>query len=645
MKRELRHSHRAQHPSPTGAVMTAVMAVMMAGVMAAIFALPALAQAPGAQQSRPSTKGAVLKNKAPVNKEILKVKLPRPTELKLKNGLQVLVLEDHKLPTFSMQMVILSGGMADAAGQEGTAQYVASMLREGTKTRSSREIAEQIDALGASLSANSGLSSLTSVVSASGLTDNFDQILALFADVLLNPSFPADELNRLKTRAKAQIRQQRSQPGFLSNEMFQRVLYGNHPAARVALSAEQIDRFTSEMLAKYHATHYKPNNAIFAIVGDVKPAEVVARLEKAFASWQPGETPKTEIPQVAPLGSAKIYLIDRPGSVQTNLVLGTHSITRTDPDYFALEMMNQVLGGGASARLFLNLREDKGYTYGAYSSVSSYKYPGTFRASSEVRTEVTKGAMEEFLNELKRLRDEKVPADELERAQRTIVGGWALQLEFPASVLQNAITQKIYGLPADYWDNYPQMIAAVTADDIQRVARKYIDLGKLQIVAVGDAKKVAGDLKGFGTVEIYNTEGKPVTAASDASASSSGAGNGPGIGPGSGGGVSGAGALSPAAINGLWNLTVSSPQGEMPLKVTLKYDGAQLGGTVESPMGQTQIVSGSVKGSEVYFKVRIDAQGNQLDIDFAGRIEGDSIKGHVSSVAFPNIDFTGKKEK
>lgn len=482
--------------------------------LAALLAGLSQAQAPGGQAQRPSTKGAVIKGKAPVNKEVLKVKLPKPYETKLSNGLQVMVLENHKLPQFNMQMVILSGGLADPADQLGAAQFTATMLREGTKTRDSKKIAEQIDQLGASLNASGGLSSLTSVVSASGLTDNFDPIMELFADVILNPSFPAEEFNKLKARNLAQIRLQRSQPGFLATEMAFKVLYGSHPGGRFALTAEQIGRITPETLQKFHAANYKPNNAIFAIVGDVKPAEAVAKLEKAFASWKPGEVPKTEIPKVAEAGPAKIHLIDRPGSVQTNLVAETLTIERTDPDYFALEMMNQALGGGPSARLFMNLREDKGYTYGAYSFVSSLKYRGRFQANTEVRTDVTDGSMKELLYEFKRIRDEKVPAEEFDRAQRTIIGGWALQLESPQSVLQNAITSKLYGLPADYWDTYPQKIAAVTADDVQRVARKYLDLGKLQIVAVGDARKIAGVLKAFGDVALYDTNGKPLQSPS-----------------------------------------------------------------------------------------------------------------------------------
>jgi len=464
------------------------------------------------QGQRPSSKGAVIKNRAPVNKEILKVKLPRPREMSLKNGLQVLVLEDHKLPTFTMQMVVLSGGLANPDDQIGVAQYTAQMLREGTKTRNSKQIAEQVDQFGASLSANAGLSSITSNVSASGLVENLDQVMGLFADVILNPSFPADELEKLKTRNIGAIRLQRSQPSFLANEMLSKVIYGSHPGGRVALTAEQIQKMTPDRLKAFHDACYKPNNAIFAIVGDIKPADITAKLEKHFGTWQKGDVPKFNIAKVNDPPAAKIYLINRPGSVQTNLLAGTLAIERTSPDYFALELMNQILGGGASARLFLNLREDKGYTYGAYSSVSSYKYPGTFEANTEVRTDVTKGSMDELMFELKRIRDEPVPPDELERAKRTIVGGWALQLEFPQSSLQNAVTSKLYGLPADYWDTYPQKISAVTQQDVQRVAKKYIDLGHLQIIAVGDASKIEDVLKQFGTVEVYDSEGKPLRA-------------------------------------------------------------------------------------------------------------------------------------
>jgi zinc protease len=481
---------------------------LAAAIVIALATMLGAAQAP-----KPSSKGLVIKGKAPINKDVLKVKLPRAYETKLSNGLQVIVLESHKLPTFAMQMVVLSGGLADSQDQHGAAQATATSLREGTKSRTSKQIAEQVDSLGASLSANSGLSSMDSRVQASGLTDNFDQIMELFADVILNPSFPAEELNKFKTRALGQLRLQRSNPGFLANEMFQKVMYGSHPAARVSLTAEEIQKLTPEVLQKFHSTYYKPNNAMFAIVGDVKPAEIVAKLEKTFGSWQRGDVPQSSVPKVSNTSSAKIYLINRASSVQTNLILGNLTIERTDPDFFALDVMNQVVGGGASARLFLNLREDKGYTYGAYSGFSAFKYQGTFRANTEVRTDVTKGSMDELMYELKRIGDEKVAPEEFDRARRTIIGGFALQLESPQALLNNIITQKLYGLPADYWDTYTLKIAAITPDDVQRVAKKYLDLSRLQIVAVGDASKIADVLKQYGTVEIYDTEGKPVKSA------------------------------------------------------------------------------------------------------------------------------------
>jgi zinc protease len=485
----------------------------------------ALAASVALAQQPQTLKGVVIKGKTPINKEVLKVAMPKAYETELGNGLRVIVLENHKLPTFAMQMVVMSGGLSDPAGQPGAAQYAAAMLREGTKTRSSRQIAEAVESLGATLNAGSGLSSPISQITAGGLIENFDQIMELFADVILNPSFPADDLNKLKTRAAAQLRAQRSQPGFLANEMFLKTMYGAHPASRAALTPAQLQGITPDTLKQFHAAHYRPSNAIFAIVGDVNQSEIVAKLEKTFGgqqggaqpgaqhgsqhgSWTRGDVPRPDLPKVSEPGQSKIYLIDRPGSEQTNLILGNLSIERNDPDYYALDVMNQVLGGGASARLFLNLREDKGYTYGAYSGFSAAKYRGVFRASTEVQTKVTKDSMDELIYEFKRIRDEKTPDDEFDRAKRTIVGGFAMQLESPQSLLANIITQKIYNLPADYWDAYPQKIAAVTADDVQRVARKYLDLAKLQIVAVGDAKQIADMMKKFGGVELYDTEGK-----------------------------------------------------------------------------------------------------------------------------------------
>src|SRR5690349_5363021 len=479
-----------------------------------IVMVSSLAFGQGGTQTGPgqqTTKGAVIKGKAPVNKEVLKVKLPRAEEATLPNGLQVVLLRSTKVPTFNMQMVLLSGGLADPADYHGLANFTASLLREGTTKRSSKEISEQVDALGATLNATAGLSSLTSTVSAAGLVENFDQTLDLFADVVRNPTFPQAEVARYKTRTLSQLQLQRSIPQFLAAEQFSRAIYGTtHPASFVAPPNESISKMSSKDLADFHAKYYRPNNAILAVVGDITMKELLPKVEQAFGDWERGDVPATTIPAAPAQNEARIYLIDRPGSVQTVLQLGTLGIERTSPDYFAVLLADRVLGGGPSGRLFLNLREDKGYTYGAYSNFGGSKFRGTWISSSEVRTDVTEGAMKEFMYELNRLRNEKVEPVELENAKRAIIGSFALSLEQPQALLQNIITQKLYNLPADYWDTYPQKVSAITADDVQRVAQKYIDLSHLQVVAVGDASKARAVLEKYGKVEVLDADGKPV---------------------------------------------------------------------------------------------------------------------------------------
>jgi len=410
-----------------------------------------------------------------------------------------------------MQMVVLSGGLADKADYRGLSSFTATLLREGTTKRSSKDISEQIDALGATLTATSGLSAMTSTVSTSGLVENLDQTLDLFVDVIRNPIFPQAEVDKYKTRTLAQLQFQRSIPQFLAAEQFNRAIYGtNHPAALIAPPAESIKKLTSKDLADFHSTYYRPNNAILAIVGDVTMKDIMPKLEKAFGDWEKGDVPAVTIPAAPAQTESRIYLIDRPGSVQTVLTLGTLGIERTSPDYFGVLLADRVLGGGPSGRLFLNLREDKGYTYGAYSNFGGSKFRGTWTSSSEVRTDVTEGAMKEFMYELNRLRTDPVSAEELDNAKRAIIGSFALSLEQPTTLLQNIITQKLYDLPADYWDTYPQKVAAITAKDVQNAAQKYLDMGHLQVVAVGDAAKAREILAKYGKVELYDAEGKPI---------------------------------------------------------------------------------------------------------------------------------------
>ena len=487
-----------------------VVCALVAFVCTAMYAGPVQGQAGGA--APPSTKGAVVKGRAPVNKNVLQVKLPKAQEATLPNGLRVILLRDEKVPTFTAQMVILSGGLADKPDFRGLASFTAALLREGTTKRSSKDIAEQVDAIGATLNSSSGFSNTTSTISASGLVENLDQAFDLFADVIRNPAFPADEVEKYKTRSLAQLQFQRSSPQFLAQERFSRAIYGDHPAALVAPPTESLKKLSAKDLAAFHATYYRPNNAILAIVGDVTLKELMPKIEKAFGTWEKADVPVTTIPAAPAQAKSRILLIDRPGSVQTVLTLGTLGIERNSPDYFSILLADKILGGGPAARLFLNLREDKGYTYGAYSNFGGSRFRGTWASSSEVRTDVTEGAMKEFMFELKRLRDDKVGAEELENAKRAIIGSFALSLEQPQSLLQNIITQKLYDLPANYWDTYPQKVAAITVADIQNVAQKYIDLDHIQIVAVGDAAKARDVLAKYGTVEVYDADGKIVSA-------------------------------------------------------------------------------------------------------------------------------------
>src|SRR2546423_1724744 len=459
-----------------------------------------------------SMKGAVIKGRAPVNKQLLHVKLPKPEEGSLSNGLRVLLLRNH-VPTFSVEMVILTGGLSDPVDMHGLAGATATLMREGTAKHNSREIAEQLDTLGATFGTNAGLASFTSNVTASGLIENFDQVLDLFAEIIRTPKYATEEVERYKSRTIAAQQFIRGQANFLAQERFTQAIYGTHPAGLVAPPPEAIKKITAADLMKFHDTNYVPNNAMLAVVGDMTMKQLLPRLERAFGDWKPGTPAETTIPAVPAQSASRIFLINRPGSVQTVFHLGALAIDRTDPDYPALAVMNRILGGGGSSRLFLNIREDKSYAYSVSSSFNSSKYRGTFAAQAPVRTEATEGALTEFMNEFKRIRDEKVTPRELENAKRSIIGQFALSLENPSAMLANAITLKNYNLPANYWDTYPQKIEAITADEVQRVAQKYIDLSHLQIVAVGDASKTRHVLSKFGAVEEYDSEGKPVKTA------------------------------------------------------------------------------------------------------------------------------------
>ncbi len=482
---------------------------LCAVILLAFCATFASAQAPNDSKAVSASK-VERKNRAPVSKEILKVKLPQPVEAKLPNGLTVLILEDHRFPLVTIDFTFRgAGALWEPSDQHGLASVTAQMLREGTPTRNSKAINEEIDRLGASFFSSAPYGDEDASAGASGLADNLDAWFPLTMDLILNANYPADELVKLKQRLKIQLIQQRQQPSFLAAEQFNKAVYGSHPAATISATPESLDALTPEKLAQWHKERYTPQNALLGVAGDVNPQEFIAKLKTWLAKWPKTDFASPATPPTTRVKERRVFVVDRPSSVQTTLAMGNIAINRTSPDYPAMVVMNQILGAGASARLFLNLREAKGYTYGVYSRFTAVQYAGPFRAGGDARTQVTEGAMTEFWNEFHRIRDEKVPENELDDARRAVVASFALSLESPNQLLNFAEEQKLYGLPADYWEKYPAQISAITAEDVQRVARKYVDPENMQIVAVGDAKIIVAILEKYGKVQLFDLQDKP----------------------------------------------------------------------------------------------------------------------------------------
>jgi len=487
----------------------ASLSIMFAGVTA-------LGQQGGQEQHTAQLSKVVRFNRAPVSNEILKVHLPRPVVTKLPNGLTVLVIERHKLPMVNFILWIGTGDMSDPKEMPGLAGFTAEMLREGTAHRTSAQLAADVDNIGATLNSYAGFGSTSSSVMASGLAPSAGQILELMSDAALSPTFPSDELEKYKKRQLSDLEQERSQPFALGEERFRKAVYQSFPASVTLPTPESINAATPERLKEFHDRYYVPGNAILGVAGDVKQDEIMELIRKYFGDWKGQAVPKEDWSHLPAAALAKIYLVDRPDSVQTNILAGNYGARRIDRDYPALRVMNQVLGGGPQARLFLNLREEHGYTYGAYSRVGDDKYREVWQANTEVRNAVTDGSMEQLMAEFKRIRDQKVPDAELNEARHAIVASFALSLEQTQTVLFDWMIVQDEGLPMDYWDRYPVEVAAATPEAVQAAAQKYVDLPHLQIVCVGDPKQGGNDqkqsirqvLEKYGSVEVYDTNGK-----------------------------------------------------------------------------------------------------------------------------------------
>jgi zinc protease len=483
---------------------------MAAALTIAAALTPLAAQAP--QSEAPSTQGVVKKHKVPISSELVKIALPKPAEADLSNGLHLIVLEDHRLPQISFQLFIPgAGGYYDPDDEPGLADITAALMREGTASRTSSEISQQLEVMAATLTIGAGASSTEAAISGSCLTEQASKLIDLAADVLLHPAFPADEVARYTQRARATVAQQRANPAFLAAEMFSRTVYGAHPAAHMGPTVAALDRVTRDEIASFHRARYVPDHAVLAIAGDVSMFQAKFVVDQKLGAWKKQGVPAPPIADPAPTAGPKIVFVARPGAVQTNLIVGVQAIAHASPDYDVLQVMNKIIGGGPTGRLFIHLREEKGYTYGASSRLNAPLYRGEWQAETSVRTDVTEPALHDLLGEIAALRDVTVPEEELADAKRSMIASFALSLESPAQLVSYAVTRWRYKLPPDYYDRYAERVNAVTQAQVQSAARTYLAADHLQIVAVGDPAKIADPLKKLGDVETYDTEGKRIS--------------------------------------------------------------------------------------------------------------------------------------
>ncbi len=470
---------------------------------------PVLGQGAAAPPAPPPT-APKFKGKAPVSSDVIKVKLPRAQETQLSNGAYLMVLEDHRVPSVQFEIIMIgAGGYYNPPGMPGLADTTASLMDEGTTTKSSEQIAQALDTMAASVAVSANEGSQIATVTGSALSDQFDAVLALASDILLNPSFPEKEIGLYKVRTRAGLEEQRSDPDFLRQERYSKSIYGDHPASSVGVTRESLEKMTRDTLVSFHKSNYVPDHAIIGVSGDITLAEARTKFEAALKGWAKSGKPLPGVTDPPEHGPMKVSLVNRTGSVQTAFMIGEQAINRTHADYDAMVVLNQILGG-SNGRLYRELRERKGYTYGVYSYSRLLRYRGDWRAQMDVRTDVTEPSLRDMLAEISRIRDEPIPVDEFKDAQRSLTASFALSLENPAGLLNLYIVRQLYKFPVDYWDRYTDRIAAVTPAQVQAVARKYLDPQRLQIVAVGDAAKIAQNLKSFGPLEVFDDEGKPV---------------------------------------------------------------------------------------------------------------------------------------
>ncbi|HXH39799.1 MAG TPA: pitrilysin family protein [Thermoanaerobaculia bacterium] len=422
---------------------------------------------------------------------------PHVARRTLDNGLRLLVAENHNAPLVSMRSLVRSGADYDTSELAGLASLTAELLDEGAGTRDAVRLAEDLGLLGASL--GSGADWDASYISVDSLSRTFAEAFALFADVNRQPMLPQASLERVQSERLMELLQQRDEPASIAGKRFSHLIYGSGTYGNTVIgNPESVARITVDDVRRYYATHYVPNNGSIVIAGDVDAETALDAASRFFRDWPAADLPPR--PAISPktFASSRIYLIDRPTAVQSEIRIGHLGIPRSTEDYFALSVMNALLGGVFNSRINLNLREKHGYTYGARSMFAFRRQAGPFVVSAPVRNEVTRESVTEVLSELRRIRTGDVETQELDDTKNYLMGSFPSTVQSSSDIAGRLLDMELYDLPTDYFDRYRENIGAVSKPDVEHVAQKYIDPENVLIVIVGNAAQIREPLGSLG---------------------------------------------------------------------------------------------------------------------------------------------------
>ncbi|HUG42700.1 MAG TPA: pitrilysin family protein [Acidobacteriota bacterium] len=432
------------------------------------------------------------------------VRYPDCFEHRMENGLTVLTAANSRLPKVSATLALPIGQAHSPFDCYGLTQLTADLLREGTKRRSSEEISEEMDRW--AIEYESEVTLEHTLLSVGALDRFLERALTLLTEMLLEPSFPEQELEKMKTRWRSELLSQRADPGFLAGERLSRQLFPKHPYGRVAMTPAELERADRESVQTFHATRFSPRGAYLLFAGAVDHSESIRLAERCFGDWTPPSIPMAALPEPTRHAAPGVYLVDRPNSVQTRLHVGSRCLRRSDPDLIPLSVANQIFGGGGSARLFLNLREEKGYTYGAYSQLSAFSQSGLLTAGASIRTDALSDSIRQTFFEMDRMQQEPASPDELHRSQSELIGAFVRRLETPASLGSMELVRRLYQLPENYYREFIPRIKSVTLEQVLEKAREWFLPERFSIVAVGDRSQIEPFLQELGPVRVFDGE-------------------------------------------------------------------------------------------------------------------------------------------